>query len=83
MTFIDNPSEHVVVMERREVMSDSTWLDPRQAGIYTSLSAATIRKACRQEGLRHVRVGRASGPILTRAEWVDAWIMRWVQGPAS
>ena len=81
MTTIDNPSEHVVVMDRREVVGDSAWLDTRQAGIHASFSAATIRKACGRHEMQHIRVGDPSGPILTRIEWVDAWMMQGVQEP--
>jgi hypothetical protein len=31
MTSIDNPSEHVEMMERCEVIGDAAWLDARQA----------------------------------------------------
>lgn len=82
MTFIDNPPEHVVVMDRREVSRDSAWLNTRQAGNHVSFSAATIRKVCGRHELQHIRVGHPRGPILTRTEWIDAWMMRGVQDPA-
>jgi hypothetical protein len=82
MTTIYTTSEGVAVIERQEPIGDSTWLGTRQAAIYASLGAATIRKACGRHELQHVRVGRANGPILIRTEWVDAWIMREVRGPA-
>lgn len=83
MTSIDSPFEHVEVMKRREVIGDSTWLDTRQAGVYATFSAATIRKACGRHELQHIRVGCTNGPIRTRTEWVDTWIMRGVQEPAA
>jgi hypothetical protein len=81
MTDFDNPSWRVEVMERREVIGDPTWLDARQAGIYASLSASTIRKTCGRLELQHIRVGRPGGPILTRTEWVNAWLMKGVREP--
>ena len=82
MTSPHKPSPHVVVMERREVIGDFAWLNTRQAAVYTSVSVATIRKACSRHHLRHIRLGRINGPILTRTEWVDAWMMQGVQEPA-
>lgn len=81
MTDIGNPSWHVEVMERTVVVGDSTWLNMRQAGIYVTFSASTIRKACGRHALQHIRVGRADGPMLTRTEWIDAWLMQGVREP--
>jgi hypothetical protein len=35
----------------------------------------------RLDSSRHIRIGHRNGPIRTRAEWLDAWIMRGVQEP--
>lgn len=71
-----------VVVPIADLVRGTTWLDIHQAGIYTSCKASTIRRACNRQELQHVRVGHARGPILTQAEWLDAWIMRGVQYPA-
>ena len=69
-----------VVIERGEALSGPGWMDLRQAAYYTSSHVSTIRRICRL-GLRHIRIGHRNGPIRTRAEWVDAWMMRGAQGP--
>lgn len=71
-----------VVVPVADLLSGTSWLDVRQAGLYTSCAASRICRACNQQELQHIRVGHARGPILTRAEWLDAWIMRGVQYPA-
>ena len=81
MTSPNRPFPDVVVLERDDVVGDDAWLDTRQAAAYLSVSVSTIRKACRED-LRHVRLGRVNGRILTRTEWVDAWMMQGVQEPA-
>ena len=59
------------------VSDDVVWLTARQAAEYTSCGVGLIRRACRHEELQHIRLGnRASGPILTRTDWVDAWLER-------
>lgn len=83
MTAPQAPSESVSVLARNEVAGDAAWLDAKQAGPYTCLSAATIRRACRFSGMKHIRIGRQNGPIRTTTEWVDAWMMRWEHVPAS
>ena len=82
MPFPDKRSEHIEVMDQREVSHDSGWINTRQAGKHVTFSAATIRKACGRHELQHIRVGHPRGPILTRTEWIDAWMMRGVQEPA-
>ena len=81
MTSPDKACTHVVVIERAEPVGDFSWINVRQAAHHTSVSVATIRRACIRRELRHIRIGRTDGRILTRTEWVDAWIMRGVQGP--
>lgn len=61
----------------------SGWINVRQAAFHTSCCAATIRKACRAGELQHIRIGHSGGPIRTRPEWVDAWIMRGMQEPVG
>ena len=72
-----------VVLPIADLVRGTIWLDIHQAGIYTSCKASTIRRACNRQELQHVRVGHARGPILTQAEWLDAWMMRGVQYPAG
>jgi hypothetical protein len=71
-----------VIVRRPEVAGEAAWLDPHKAGVYATFSAATIRRACNRHELQHIRVGHARGPILTRTEWLDAWMMRGVQASA-
>ena len=80
MTSADTAST-LVVIERADAVTGSGWMDPRQAAYYTSCRVATIRRVCRLGDLQHVRIGHRNGPIRTRAEWLDAWIMRGVQEP--
>ena len=76
-------SPRTVVVQLTAFVQDASWLDAQQAGVYTTCAASRIRRACNREGLRHIRVGHARGPILTRREWIDAWMMRGVQYPAN
>jgi hypothetical protein len=71
----------LVVIERPDALSGSGWMDARQAAHYTSSRVSTIRRICRQCGLRHIRIGHRFGPIRTRVEWIDEWMMRGVQEP--
>ena len=80
MTSADTAST-LVVIERADALTGSGWMDSRQAAYYTSFRVATIRRVCRLGDLQHVRIGHRNGPIRTRAEWLDAWIMRGVQEP--
>jgi hypothetical protein len=80
MTSADTAST-LVVIERADALTGSGWMDPRQAAYYTSFHVATIRRVCRLGDLQHVRIGHRNGPIRTRAEWLDAWIMRGVEEP--
>ncbi len=80
MTSADTASP-LVVIERGDALAGSGWMDARQAAYYTSSRVSTIRRVCRHGELQHVRIGHANGPIRTRAEWLDAWIMRGVQEP--
>ena len=80
MTSADTGSP-LVVMERADALTGSGWINARQAAYYTSCCVSTIRRVCRHGELQHVRIGHRNGPIRTRAEWLDAWIMRGVQEP--
>jgi hypothetical protein len=80
MTSADTAST-LVVIERADALTGSGWMDPRQAAYYTSSHVSTIRRVCRHGELQHIRIGHRNGPIRTRAEWLDAWIMRGVQEP--
>jgi hypothetical protein len=80
MTSADTAST-LVVIERADALTGSGWMDPRQAAYYTSSRVSTIRRVCRHGELQHIRIGHRNGPIRTRAEWLDAWIMRGVQEP--
>jgi len=79
------PETHAQLVEihRSSALEGSGWMNARQAAFHTSCCAATIRKACRAGELRHIRIGHRSGPILTRPEWVDAWMMRGVREPVN
>jgi hypothetical protein len=79
----EQPSVPAVVMRLFDVAREGAWLDAHQAGIYISACAATIRRACKDHKLKHVRVGHSRGPILTRAEWIDAWMMQGAVFPAG
>jgi hypothetical protein len=81
MTDQDKTFTHVVVIERAEPVGDFSWINARQAAHHTSVSVTTIRRACIRRELRHIRIGRVNGRILTRTKWVDAWMMRGAQGP--
>jgi len=80
MTSVDTASP-LVMIERADALTGPGWMNPRQAAWYTSFCVATIRRVCRHGELQHVRIGHRTGPIRTRAEWLDAWIMRGVQEP--
>jgi hypothetical protein len=80
MTSPETPSP-LVVIERADAFTGPGWMNARQAAYYTSSHVSTIRRICRHGGLRHIRIGHRNGPIRTRAEWVDAWMMRGAQGP--
>jgi hypothetical protein len=74
-------SSPLVVVESPDAINGSEWMDARQAAYYTSAYVSTIRRACREDVLRHIRIGHPRGPIRTRAEWIDAWMMCGVQEP--
>jgi hypothetical protein len=76
-----NTASPLVVIERANALTGSGWMNARQAAYYTSCCVGTIRRICRLGELRHIRVGRRHGPIRTRAEWIDEWMMRDVRGP--
>jgi hypothetical protein len=82
MTSPDTSVPHVVVIERSELPGDVALIDARRAAHYTCFRVATIRMACMSHELQHLRIGHANGPIRTRTEWVDAWMMRGAQEPA-
>ena len=71
----------LVVIERVDALTGPGWMDAPQAACYTSCRVSTIRRVCRHGELQHVRIGHRNGQIRTRAEWLDAWIMRGVQEP--
>lgn len=75
-----NTASPLLVVERADALTGSGWMNARQAAYYTSSHVSTIRRICRL-GLRHVRIGHPNGPIRTRAEWIDAWMMREARGP--
>lgn len=70
-----------LILIQRATNKGSGWMNARQAAFYTSCCVATILRACRAGELRHIRIGHRRGPIRTRSEWVDAWMMRGVQEP--
>lgn len=62
-------------------LEQAEWLTTREAAAYTCLGVSSIRKACKRNELRHIRVrGGATGPIRTRKEWVDEWLEGWARG---
>ena len=79
----EQPTDPAVVMRLFDIAKEGGWLDTQQAGIYICSSAATIRRACKDHKLQYVRVGHARGPILTRTDWIDAWMMQGVQYPVA
>jgi hypothetical protein len=81
MTSLQTPIPDVLVIERRRLADYLKLIDARQAAHYTRFSVATIRRACRSHELQHLRIGHARGPIRSRTEWLDAWMMRGTQGP--
>ena len=72
----EQPQVPTVVLRLFDVAREGDWLDTHQAGIYISACAATIRRACKEHKLKHIRVGHARGPILTRTDWIDACMMQ-------
>jgi hypothetical protein len=80
MTSADTASP-LVVIERADTLKGPGWMNARQAAYYTSSHVSTIRRICRQEGLRHIRISHRNGPIRTRAEWIDEWMMRCAREP--
>ena len=78
----DTP-EPVMVVQRATDITGGSWMNVRQAAFHTSCCVATILKACRAGELRHIRIGHRGGPIRTRPEWVDAWMMRGVREAVS
>jgi len=81
MTTPQTPIPDVMVIERSRLADYVTLITARQAAHYTRFSVGTIRRACRSHELQHLRIGNARGPIRTRTEWLDAWMMRGAQGP--
>ena len=69
----------LVVVEQADALTGAGWMNARQAAHYTCSPVSTIRRVCRNGILRHIRIGHRFGPIRTRAEWVDEWMMRGVQ----
>jgi len=61
-------------------MTDTPWLTTAEAASYLRMSPKTIFKACRDDKLKHVQPGGFRGKILTKREWLDAWVERHTQG---
>lgn len=61
-------------------MTDTPWLTTDEAASYIKFSPQAIRAACRVNALRHVQRGGTRGKILTRREWLDAWVEKHTQG---
>lgn len=59
---------------------ETPWLTVAEAAAYVKYSPRSIRSACRDGVLRHAQTGGAYGKILTRREWLDAWVQKHVQG---
>jgi excisionase family DNA binding protein len=60
-------------------MSTKPWLTVADGAAHAGLSRDTIYTACERGELRHVRVG-GRRTIRLRAEWIDEWLERHVQG---
>jgi hypothetical protein len=71
----------LVVIEPSDALTGPGWMNARQAAYYMSSHVSTIRRICRCGGLRHIRISHRNGPIRTRAEWIDAWMLRCAQAP--
>lgn len=55
-------------------MPESPWLTTTEAAAYVKLSPQSVRLACQSGVLKYVQPGGARGKILTRTEWLDAWL---------
>jgi excisionase family DNA binding protein len=53
--------------------ADSPWLNIKQAAAYVHRGRDFIGREIRAGRLRAARIG-GRGEILTRAEWLDAWV---------
>jgi excisionase family DNA binding protein len=60
-------------------MSTKPWLTVAEGAAHAGLSRDTIYTACERGELRHVRVG-GRRTIRLRADWIDEWLERHVQG---
>ena len=56
-----------------------TWLNVAEGAEYSGVSRDTIYTACERGELRHARIGGRRA-IRLKAEWIDAWLERHVQG---
>lgn len=61
-------------------MSETPWLTVDEAAGYLKFSPETIRRACREDRLRHAQIGGARGKLLTKREWLDEWALAHVRG---
>jgi excisionase family DNA binding protein len=62
------------------MQTDTPWLTTVEAASYLKMSPRSIRAAFRENKLRHVQPGGERGKILTRREWLDAWVGHHAQG---
>ena len=53
------------------VVSESSWITPRQAAAYLGVGVDTIYEACAAADLKHVKLGYRT--IRLRREWIDRW----------
>jgi excisionase family DNA binding protein len=56
-----------------------TWLTVAEGAEYAGISRDTVYTACERGELRHARIGGRRA-IRLKAEWIDAWLERHVQG---
>ncbi|MGC4084430.1 MAG: helix-turn-helix domain-containing protein [Vicinamibacterales bacterium] len=61
-------------MKTTDAPVDTPWLTTIDAARYLRFSPQAIRQACAEGKLRHVQPGGMRGKILTRREWLDAWV---------
>src|SRR5713101_896871 len=68
----------IIVQQQGTAMEPSSpWLTVARAAEYASVSCDTIYDACLRNELQHARVGGRQA-IRLKAEWVDAWLLRYV-----
>lgn len=54
--------------------AESPWWRVEEAATYCKVHPSQIFRACRERTLEHVRVG-GRRTILTKHEWIDAWLL--------